>query len=150
MDRRKTPTLSKYQKIYARILFGRGFTQEKISKVLNVSQQAISKLKKKEGNWEEYQIPSFSLQELITLILEQISRMMLQIRSDDIDDESRTIQDCMRLAATMENIQKQVDDVTVRNEMLTCQNLMAWLVDNPRDNPLEAVQEYHDLKQHEL
>jgi len=151
MGRRKSiVNLSKYQKIYARILSGRGFTQEKIAAVLDVTQGAISQLKKKEGDWEEYQIPSLTLQELVKLILEQIAKLLLQIRSEDVEDESRAVQDCMRLASTMENIQKQVDSVTVRDEMLTCQHLMEWLVKNPRENPLEAIQEYHDLKQGEL
>ncbi len=138
--------LSKYQKLYAKILYGRGMTHGQIGEVLKVARETITAIKGKEGDWDEFRIPTYTPGALIDLVKDYIFKLGLRLNEGEHEEESQTVQDLMRMTATMKNLQEMIDTVSARDDMLSAQNFMDWVIANKYNDltPLEAGQKYHD------
>ena len=150
--KRKSSPLSTYQKLYAKILYGRGMTQEQIGNALDVSKQVIWSIKKKEGDWDGYRLPKLTFRDLILLIKDYTTRQSLKLINGELDEDANSIKDLRMLISSMKDLQEQVDEISARDDMLSSQNFMKWVAEHSKNGltPLEAAQQYHDIQANAL
>ena len=142
--RRKGAPISDKEKTWARILYRRGFTQEKIAEKTGISQTEISRLALA-GKWLEDSTPYHTPQDVLSLLDEHVFESLLKLRSGEVEDESRLILDIKNLSATKRDVEELIMAVDNRALVLALQKHLEWLVAHGGlTDPLEAAQIHHD------
>jgi hypothetical protein len=140
--------LSSRQKEYAKILYARGVKQSDIAKILRCDGGTVSRMK--QPDWDDLRLPQLSYRELIDLVKDDVTRLLIDLVVEKIPVEGRSNarKDVRMLSSAMESFQNQVDDVDLRDLMLSLQKHMEWLATQTGGQEALALtqQHYEELK----
>ena len=150
--KKRAPTLSEYQILYAKFLYGRGMTQDQLARLLDVHKTTISRHKLDDGTWEDFRSPPMTFRELIDFVKDYVGRRILKLLNGDLEDIPDAIKNIRLLTITMKDLQEMVHTIGIRDKMLALEAHMEWLHAQTQefDGPGHAAQVHYDELKEEL